>query len=147
VRHGYAARNPVGEVERPIINRDDGATLAFSKAQARKVLDAPPEAESGAGGADPLHDVQHVFERARQPVELPDNDHVALAQLVEHAVQLGPVPAPAGGGFFENAAAAGGAQRLRLDFVALLAAFLRRGRSRSACPDFSATFALAYYFE
>ena len=34
---------PVGEVERPAINRDEGATLAFSKAQARKVLDAPPE--------------------------------------------------------------------------------------------------------
>jgi site-specific recombinase XerD len=43
VRHGHAARNPVGEVERPAINRDEGATLAFSKAQARKVLDAPPE--------------------------------------------------------------------------------------------------------
>jgi hypothetical protein len=28
-------------VERPTINRDEGATLAFSKAQARKVLDAP----------------------------------------------------------------------------------------------------------
>jgi site-specific recombinase XerC len=43
VRHGHAARNPVGEVERPAINRDEGATLAFSKAQARQVLDAPPE--------------------------------------------------------------------------------------------------------
>src|SRR5437868_10150284 len=42
VRHGHAARNPVGEVERPAINRDEGATLAFSKAQARKVPDAPP---------------------------------------------------------------------------------------------------------
>jgi len=43
VRHGYAARNPVGEVERPAINRDEGSTLAFSKVQARKVLDAPAE--------------------------------------------------------------------------------------------------------
>jgi integrase/recombinase XerD len=43
VRHGHAARNPVGEVERPAINRDEGATLAFTKAQARKVLDAPRE--------------------------------------------------------------------------------------------------------
>jgi len=43
VRHGHAAKNPVGEVERPAINRDEGSTLAFSKAQARKVLDAPPE--------------------------------------------------------------------------------------------------------
>jgi hypothetical protein len=43
VRHGHAVRNPVGEVERPAINRDEGSTLAFSKVQARKVLDAPPE--------------------------------------------------------------------------------------------------------
>ena len=43
VRHGHAARNPVGEVERPAINRDEGATAAFSKAQARKLLDLPGE--------------------------------------------------------------------------------------------------------
>jgi integrase/recombinase XerD len=40
-RHGHAARNPVGEVERPAINRDEGSTLAFAKAQARKLLDLP----------------------------------------------------------------------------------------------------------
>jgi site-specific recombinase XerD len=43
VRHGHAPRNPVGEVERPAINRDEGATAAFSKAQARKLLDLPSE--------------------------------------------------------------------------------------------------------
>jgi site-specific recombinase XerD len=43
VSHGHAARNPVGEVERPAINRDEGTTLAFSKAQARKLLDASRE--------------------------------------------------------------------------------------------------------
>jgi integrase/recombinase XerD len=43
VRHGHAARNPVGEVERPAINRDEGSTLAFAKAQARKLLDMPAE--------------------------------------------------------------------------------------------------------
>jgi integrase/recombinase XerD len=42
VRHGHAVRNPVGEVERPAINRDERSILAFSKAQARKMLDAPP---------------------------------------------------------------------------------------------------------
>src|SRR6202020_650542 len=42
-RHGHAARNPVAEVARPAINRDEGTTLAFSKAQARKMLDAPAE--------------------------------------------------------------------------------------------------------
>jgi integrase/recombinase XerD len=43
VRHDHAVRNPVGEVERPAINRDEGSTLAFSKAQARMMLDAPAE--------------------------------------------------------------------------------------------------------
>jgi integrase/recombinase XerD len=41
VAHNHAARNPVADVERPTINRDEGSTLAFSKAQARKMLDAP----------------------------------------------------------------------------------------------------------
>jgi site-specific recombinase XerD len=43
VRHGHATRNPVTEIERPAINRDEGATAAFSKAQARKLLDVPGE--------------------------------------------------------------------------------------------------------
>jgi site-specific recombinase XerD len=43
VRHDHAARNPVGEVERPAINRDEGSTLAFAKAQARTLLDMPAE--------------------------------------------------------------------------------------------------------
>jgi len=43
VRHGHAARNPVGEVERPAINRDEGSTFAFAKAEARKMLDMPAE--------------------------------------------------------------------------------------------------------
>jgi integrase/recombinase XerD len=42
VRHGYAARNPVVDVRRPTINREEGSTAAFSKAQARRLLDAPP---------------------------------------------------------------------------------------------------------
>ncbi len=41
VRHGVANRNPVADVERPAINRE-GSTAAFSKVQARKLLDAPP---------------------------------------------------------------------------------------------------------
>ena len=43
VRHGAAHRNPVVDVARPNINREEGSTLAFSKAQARKLLDAPAE--------------------------------------------------------------------------------------------------------
>ena len=43
VRHGHVSRNPASEVERPAINREEGTTLAFSKAQARKILDQPAE--------------------------------------------------------------------------------------------------------
>jgi site-specific recombinase XerD len=56
VRHDHATRNPVGEVERPAINRDEGSTLAFAKAQARKLLDLP------AGGHD------RRVARSRDPV-------------------------------------------------------------------------------
>ena len=42
VRHGHAAKNPVREIERPAINSEEGTTAAFSKAQARRLLDAPP---------------------------------------------------------------------------------------------------------
>ena len=80
-------------------------------------------AEAGADLVDSLHDMEHVFQRPRQTVELPDDDNIAFAQLVEHAVQLGPVPAPAGGGFLEYAAAAAGAEGLGLHGIALLVAF------------------------
>lgn len=51
VRHGVAARNPVADVQRPTINTDEGSTAAFSKAQARKLLDTPP-ADTVAGLRD-----------------------------------------------------------------------------------------------
>ncbi len=38
VKHGVADRNPVRDVERPPINRREGFTPAFSKAQARRLL-------------------------------------------------------------------------------------------------------------
>lgn len=43
VRHSHAPKNPVREINRPNINRDEGTTLAFSKVQARKLLDTPAE--------------------------------------------------------------------------------------------------------
>ncbi|MGO9268231.1 MAG: tyrosine-type recombinase/integrase [Candidatus Binataceae bacterium] len=51
VKHGGACRNPVADVDRPAINREEGSTAAFSKAQARKLLDAPP-ADTLAGARD-----------------------------------------------------------------------------------------------
>ena len=41
IKYGAADRNPVRDVERPPINRREGFTPAFSKAQARRLLDAP----------------------------------------------------------------------------------------------------------
>jgi integrase/recombinase XerD len=43
IDYGGAQRNPAREVARPAINRQEGATLAFSKVQARKLLDLPTE--------------------------------------------------------------------------------------------------------
>lgn len=51
VRHGAVARNPVADVRRPAVNREEGSTAAFSKAQARRLLDAPP-ADTLAGVRD-----------------------------------------------------------------------------------------------
>ena len=41
VRHGHATKNPVTEIARPAINREEGTTLAFAKPGARKLLDLP----------------------------------------------------------------------------------------------------------
>lgn len=43
VRHHHVEKNPVTEVERPPINRLEGSTPAFSKEQARRLLDLPEE--------------------------------------------------------------------------------------------------------
>ena len=43
VRHRHVESNPVAEVERPAINRREGSTLAFSKADAARLLYTPAE--------------------------------------------------------------------------------------------------------
>jgi integrase/recombinase XerD len=48
VRHGHMTKNPVTEIQRPAINREEGTTLAFAKQDARKMLDLPdPETLEG----------------------------------------------------------------------------------------------------
>src|SRR5208283_5434408 len=42
-RHRHVENNPVADVERPAINRREGSTLAFSKADAAKLLNTPAE--------------------------------------------------------------------------------------------------------
>lgn len=43
INHGIVEINPVTAVKRPSINRDEGTTLAFSKEQARELLNLPSE--------------------------------------------------------------------------------------------------------
>ena len=43
VNRGLAPENPVRDIERPKSNRNEGKTPTFSEAQARKILDAPPD--------------------------------------------------------------------------------------------------------
>jgi integrase/recombinase XerD len=43
VRHRHVESNPVAEVERPAINRREGSTLAFSKADAARLLNTPAD--------------------------------------------------------------------------------------------------------
>ena len=57
VRHGHAVRNPVREITRPTINRDEGSTLAFAKQDARKLLDSPQAAtQDGKPSVEGLRD-------------------------------------------------------------------------------------------
>jgi integrase/recombinase XerD len=42
-RHHHIKENPVADVERPAINRTERSTLAFSKAEAAKLLNTPAE--------------------------------------------------------------------------------------------------------
>jgi hypothetical protein len=69
--------------------------------------------------AAPIHDVQHVFQGARQTIQLQDDNGVALAQMVEQSMQLRPIPSPAGRGLLEQASATGGLKRFRLQGVIL----------------------------
>jgi integrase/recombinase XerD len=43
VKFGVVEINPVRDVERPVVNRREGMTLAFSQKQARRMLDTPSE--------------------------------------------------------------------------------------------------------
>jgi hypothetical protein len=40
-----------------------------------------------------FHDEEQIAERPREAVELPHDDNIALAKLLEHALQFGPVTA------------------------------------------------------
>ena len=64
-------------------------------------------AELAAGGLEAFKDDEQVFERARQTIELPHDEGIAGAELIEQAVQLGPIPPSARRGLLEYFLAAG----------------------------------------
>ena len=76
--------------------------------------------------------MKQILERARQAVEFPDDDDIAFAQMVEQAVQLGPIPTAAGGLLFVDPRAAGRLEGTRPGLRYPDRRPSRRGRSRAA---------------
>ena len=62
-------------------------------------------AESRSGFRELLHDREHVAQRAREPIQLPDNDDVTAAKLIEEPEELGPLPTSTGSLLAEDALA------------------------------------------
>jgi len=77
-------------------------------------------AKSGFNLRQPLHKNEHIAERTREPVELPDHEDITLAEMIQQPVKFGPVPASAGGLFTIDARATGGLERRRLGRGVLL---------------------------
>ena len=64
----------------------------------------------------------------------PDDDCVPFAQVIQHAVQLGPVPTAPQRDFLKDAPAAGGSERLGLQKVVLLVALGYAGIAEQRAP-------------
>src|SRR4051812_19311596 len=58
--------------------------------------------------------MEQILEGPGQPIQLPDHERVARPQLIEQAVQLGPVPAPTRRLVLEHPFAAGALERTDL---------------------------------
>jgi len=80
-------------------------------------------AELAAGGLEAFEDDEQVFERARQTIELPHDERIAGAELIEQAVQLGPIPPSARRGLLEYFLAAGLSERADLRRGVLILGF------------------------
>ena len=76
--------------------------------------------ESRSGFPELLHDREHIAQRARQPIQLPDNDHITSAKLMEEPEELGPVPTSAGSFLAEDALAPSRFQRRHLSSGVLI---------------------------
>ena len=75
------------------------------------VLGEAAEVDTAAGQL--LHGADELLCGARQAVELPDDEGVALQEVVEGGPELRAVALGAGGGLLEDAPAAGGASSWR----------------------------------
>ena len=92
VRHDHAAKNPVTEIERPAINRDEGTTLAFSKTDARKLLDLPKtETEAGELIIEGLRDraiLSVGLQVGLRRAEIGTHHHIAGRYLAAYAGEM-----------------------------------------------------------
>ena len=71
--------------------------------------------------------MQQILERAGQAVEFPDDERIAVAQVVEEAMQLGTVLASAGGAILVDPRAAGCLEGADLGGGVLVAGFRHAG--------------------
>jgi hypothetical protein len=46
--------------------------------------------------------IQQVFQRTGQPIQLPNDENIALAELIQGFLQFGAIPATARGQFLKN---------------------------------------------
>ena len=63
---------------------------------------------------------EHVAQRARQPIQLPDNDHVTATKLIEEPEELGPLPTSTGSLLAKDAFAPSRFQRRHLSSGVLI---------------------------
>ena len=82
---------------------------------------AGQDADADAALVQVVGDGQHVLDRAAEPVELPDDEGVPGAQVVERGGQAGPVSGglPCAGLLLVDPAASGGAEVVALQLGVL----------------------------
>ena len=73
-------------LRRPPLSASSSVLPKWSCRSPRSGCGIPP------GFPELLHDCEHVAERARQPIQLPNNDYVTLAKLIEEPLELGAGP-------------------------------------------------------
>ena len=78
-------------------------------------------------GIDLLQDMKQILERAGQAVEFPDDDRIAVAQVVEQAMEFRTIPPSAGSPLLVYPCAARRLQRTDLSSGVLIAGLRHAG--------------------